>query len=148
MACLVEGNKVCCLSVRRYKVVKGTYATEQEYRQVERRQIEYRTGTMNYDQKLSAATYKNACPDLERKLSTNCITTSILILLYSIGNNYLFQELQNTKKRSSMEFSYDGNNGICHFPGPCRFIILLRELDTCVIEKDSFLSTNQAAKTA
>jgi len=90
--------------VRRYKVVKGTYATEQEYRQVERRQIEYRTGTMNYDQKLSAATYKNACPDLERKLSTNCITTSILILLYSIGNNYLFQELQNTKKGQAWSF--------------------------------------------
>lgn len=47
-----------------------------------------------------------------------------------------------------MEFSYDGINGICYFPGPCRFIILQRELDTCVIEKDSFLSTNQVAKTA
>ena len=46
-----------------------------------------------------------------------------------------------------MKFSYDGNNEICYFPGPCRFIILLRELDTCVIEKDSFLSTNQVAKT-
>jgi hypothetical protein len=83
--------------VRRYKVVKGTYATEQEYRQVERKQIEYRTGTMNYDQKLNAATYKNVCPDLERKLSTNCIMTSILILLYSIGNNYLFQESRTLK---------------------------------------------------